>query len=91
MFDFQLDKLPFGYYNIGNLSVSVLSDITTEGSKFTESLNMNSSVNIIGGSDGPTKIFLSGDIKNTVIAGVVITVAIIAVITAIYFIKRKNK
>ena len=52
---------------------------------------MKNSVSIIGGADSPTKIFLSGNIKNTVIAGVGIIVAVVAIITAIYFIKRKNK
>lgn len=57
--------------------------------QFHMSWNMNSSVGIIGGADGPTSIFLAGKIGQP--WGLYAATAIVIGVTGIYFIKKYRK
>ena len=45
-------------------------------------------VGVIGGADGPTAIFVTGDLRAVIIAG---TALLFAVAAAVFFVIRKKK
>ena len=49
---------------------------------------MNNSIGIIGGADGPTAIFVFGDLRPLIIG---IVVAAVVIIAAIIIIKKRKK
>ncbi len=51
----------------------------------------SASVAAIGGGDGPTAVFVTGDPKDFIIAGAVLLGAVVAVIAAVVYFVRKRK
>jgi len=51
---------------------------------------VNSSVSVIGGADGPTAIFVAGEIGNPVIPWIVGTGIVLIMIVIVMFLKKRK-